>query len=104
LDEGACTEFLPIRAKGPFTGASAVATEDPFSVPNPRKFMTAKVPVKVTEIGEGAAFFLAMGTWWDNGNGVPEPSDDDPETDTDEYACQPPYTTALKIKGGGPVR
>ena len=94
-----CQGALPFSAKrGVPAPGNAVVTDDPFDAPNPRKFMKATLPIKVSEFGNGDGFGIFMGTWFDDGDGIPE---DEAATD-DSYECQPPYTSFLKIKGGAP--
>ena len=74
-----------------------MATEQPFDASNSRKIIEAKVPIKPNPnaIG-GVGYGLSMGTWFDDGDEVPE----DPGSTDDEYECQPPYISTLLFKGG----
>ena len=75
---------------------SAVATEQPFDANNSRKIIEAKVPIKPNpNVLGGVAYGLTMGTWFDDGDEVPE----DPGSTDDEYECQPPYISTLVLKG-----
>jgi hypothetical protein len=87
-------------AKGPgAVTSSLVATEDPFTVTHENKFMNAKVPIKAATAAKGGdAVGLWMGSWFDDGDGVPE----DSSSSDDDYVCQPPYTSLFRIKGGAP--
>jgi len=88
-----------VARRGPPSGATTVVTEDPFVATNVRKFMDVKLPIRVSEAGNIDAFAISMGTWIDDGDGIPE---DDASTD-DSYFCQPPYASAIRIKGGAPL-
>ena len=95
-----CQGTLPFSAKRGVAGpGNAVVTDDPFVATNERKFMKSTLPIKASEVGNGDAFGIFMGTWFDDGDGVPE----DEATTDDSYECQPPYTSFLKIKGGAPL-
>jgi hypothetical protein len=96
----ACEQFLPFSTakRGVPDPPTAVTTDDPFEATNPRKFMNARVPIRAPQDSNGDALGIFMGSWTDDGDGVPE---DEASTD-DSYSCQPPYTTFIKIKGGTP--
>ena len=79
-----------IAPKGPTVQERLIATKDPFTAHNAVKFMDAKVPIKM-EGNEGDGLAIFMGSWLDDGDGVPE----DPDTTDDDYSCQPPYITAI---------
>ena len=91
-----CEGSIPIAKRGPSLEPSLVATEDPFVATNERKFMDAKVPIRAAEVGNIDGLAIFMGSWEDDGDGVPE----DEDTTDDEYDCQPPYVSAIRIKGG----
>jgi hypothetical protein len=98
----ACESTTPAAARRgppPFI-YTAVTTEDPFDATNERKFIDAKVPIRAADANTVDAMAIFMGTWVDDGDGEPEPQ----EASDDEYGCQPPYVTGIKIKGGGPLR
>ena len=58
--------------------------------------MDAKVPIRASEVGNADGLAIFAGSWTDDGDGVPE---DEGSTD-DFYDCQPPYFSAIRIKGG----
>jgi hypothetical protein len=95
-----CQGSLPFAAakRGVPGPGNAVTTDNPFDAPNPKKFMNAKLPIKTAEFGPADGFGIFMGTWFDDGDGSPE----DEGSSDDQYECQPPYTSFLKIKGGAP--
>jgi hypothetical protein len=85
--------------RGVPTGKNVVVTDDPFNAHNENKFMHVKLPIKASKHSPGGdAFGISMGTWTDDGDGVPE----DPGTTDDEYDCQPLYTSFILIHGGTP--
>jgi len=94
-----CEETVPVARRGILDDQTAVVTEDPFVASNPRKFMDVKLQIRATETGNADGLGIFMGSWVDDGDGVPE---DEDATD-DRYACQPPYASVIRIKGGDPV-
>jgi hypothetical protein len=72
----------------------------PFTVTHENRFMDAKVPIKAATAAKGGdGVGLWMGSWLDDGDGVPE----DPSSSDDDYVCQPPYISLFRIKGGPPA-
>ena len=94
----ACSSTFKTK-RGVPTGKNVVVTDDPFTAHNENKFMDVKLPIKASKHSPGGdAFGIFMGTWTDDGDGVPE----DPGTTGDQYECQPPYTSFILIHGGTP--
>jgi hypothetical protein len=87
------------QGMGPSLPQTAVRTNAPFDADKPRKIIKAKVPLKVGQDAEGQGgigFGLITGSWFDDGDRVPE----DPEASDDAYVCeQPPYVSTLIVKG-----
>lgn len=102
--EEACETFvpLPVAAKRGISEPelSAARTRNPFVATNERKFMDVRLPIRATKAFNSDGFAIFMGTWADDGDGVPE----DPEASDDAFDCQPPYTSVLKIKGATPLK
>jgi hypothetical protein len=96
--EESCGNTVPTKAPDP--DPMAVTTEEPFAMTNSNKIVDVKLPVKVSTVGKATAFAIFMASWTDDGDDVPE----DADTSDDEYACQPPYVSTLRIKGGAPAR
>lgn len=92
-----CFNTIAARKQGP-PDPTAVVTQNPFQISNGRKIITARVPIKASAFGNGDGFGIFMGTWSDDGDGTPEA----PDSSDDEYDCQPPYLSTIRIKGGGP--
>jgi hypothetical protein len=95
-DQECGNAFLARGVDGP--GPTAVRTAQTFDAPNGRKIINAKLALKVPAAGEGtagAAHLLTVGSWYDDGDGVPE----DPGGTDDSYQCSPPYTSTVIIKG-----
>lgn len=86
-----CDVPVPRRGLTP----RVVATEDPFVATTERKYMLAEVPLKTDETAIGVVVSFNMGTWIDDGDGVPE----DPGATDDEFECQPAYTSFFATKG-----
>jgi hypothetical protein len=99
VSEECDTGIVTVAKQGPPIIGQAVTTEDPFEATNPRKFMDARLPIRATESGNVDAFIFFMGSWYDDGDGTAEPE----SGGEDDYDCvQPPYTSAIKIKGAIP--
>src|SRR4051812_21339801 len=96
LSQWAQDECSVPLAKGPGSvdGNNIVVTKDPFQ--SHKSALKAKLPVRLQPDNEdGEAFFVWMGTWMDDGDGVAE----DPGGNEDDYFCQPPYTSLILAKG-----
>ena len=96
-----CSFALAAGKQGPPPpSTTAVATEQPFDANNAQKIIEAKIPIKPNpNVLGGVAFGLTMGTWFDDGDEVPE----DPGSTDDEYECQPPYISTVVFKGPAPA-
>lgn len=84
-------------AKGEFPNEiSVIRAEDEFTSNNQRRIVEAEVPARVNEGTPKSVqlFFLGNGSWFDDGDGDPEPSD----SSDDEYFCGVPYTSTFIVK------
>lgn len=93
-----CATTVPFKQQGPTPteDASVVATKKPFDAHNERKLISVKLPIKTDPTASGGVLYgLFMGTWFDDGDQIPE----DPDSTDDEYQCQPPYMSTLSLTG-----
>jgi hypothetical protein len=103
-ESGECGPFGVFRERAERGNVPAILwrTESPISSAPSRKFLNAKLKANASQDASGFGGIVSTGQWIDDGDGVPEEEDNDPNTQDDRISCTGQTTTSILVKGAQP--
>jgi hypothetical protein len=103
-ENGNCGPFGVFRERVERGGVPAILwrTANPINSAPSRKLLNAKLKATAAQDSTGFGGIVSTGQWIDNGDGVPQEEDSDPNTQDDQIRCTGQTTTSLPAKGAQP--